>query len=111
MQILEQTTVTVGKNNYLITALDATYGLNALNQLMSLEVSGVKTPPVGFVKELVLRSVKVNNMQPDEKWFNKYFSRNYKELYELFSEITKFNFDFGDDEESPNDESGTSETE
>lgn len=110
MQILEQTTVTVGENSYLITALDATYGLNALNQLMALESSGVRNPPVAFVKELVLRSVKVNNMQPDEKWFNKYFSRNYKELYELFSEITKFNFDFGE-EDSPNGESDTSEME
>lgn len=109
MQILEQTTVTVGENNYLITALDATYGLSALNQLMTWEIEGVRNPPVGFIKDLVLKSVKVNNMQPDEKWFNKYFSRNYKELYALFAEITKFNFDFGG-EEDPNGESDTLET-
>jgi hypothetical protein len=108
MQVLEQKEVVVGQNNYLITALDATYGLSVLNALMTMESS----PPANFVKEVVLRSVKVNNIQPTEQWFNKHFARNYKELYELFSQIVNFNFDFDMDSEgeSPNVESDTSET-
>lgn len=107
MNILEQKNVTVGKTNYILTALDASYGLSALNQLMQLGAGA--TPPAAFVKDMVLRSVTVNNIQPNETWYNKHFSRNYKELYDLFAEIVKFNFpELGGDEEG-NDQSDTSE--
>ena len=106
MQVLEQKEVVVGGSTYLITALDATYGLTVLNALMSMENS----PPANFVKDVVLKSVKVNNIQPTEQWFNKHFARNYRELYELFGQIVNFNFDFDmNDPDSPNVESDTSE--
>ena len=69
MQVLEQKEIVIGANNYLVTALDATYGLSVLNALMTMETA----PPANFVKEVVLRSVKVNNIQPTEQWFNKHF--------------------------------------
>lgn len=107
MQILEQKEVVVGGNTYLVTALDATYGLTVLNALMTME----STPPANFVKEIVLRSVKVNNIQPTEQWFNKHFARNYKELYDLFGQIVNFNFEFDvNNANDPNAGSDTSET-
>lgn len=104
MQTLEQTTITVGDNSYLITALPATLGLDVLAQLTSF--SG--QPPAQFMKEVILKSVKVNNKMPNEDWFNKTFSRNYKQLYELFGKITEFNFGDLSGEEG-NVESDTSE--
>lgn len=94
---------TVGKNRYIIKALPAEYGLDVMGKLQTFG----SNPPAGFMKDLVLRSVTVNNIQPTEEWFNKNFSRNYKELGELFQEICLFNF--GEDEDSPNGESVTSE--
>ena len=107
MQVLEQKEIVIGANNYLVTALDATYGLSVLNALMTME----NAPPANFVKEVVLRSVKVNNIQPTEQWFNKHFARNYKELYDLFGQIVNFNFEFDvNNANDPNVESDTSET-
>lgn len=104
MFVPEEMTKEIGKNRYLIKALPAMYGLSVMNTLQALEGN----PSSEFMKELVLRSVTVNNIQPTEEWFNKNFSRNYKELYELFQAIISFNF--GDMEDgSPNEQSVTSE--
>lgn len=104
MFVPEEITKEIGKNRYLIRALPAEYGLNVMNTLQTFEGS----PSASFMKELVMRSVTVNNMQPNDEWFNKNFSRNYKELYELFKAIVEFNF--GDmEDDSPNVGSVTSE--
>lgn len=102
MYVPEEKTVTLGKNNYLLRALPADYGLEVLNRLQATD----STPSAAFVKELVYKSVTVNNMQPTDEWFNKNFSRNYKELYDLFQSIVEFNFG---DMTDPNGGSGTSE--
>lgn len=101
----EEITKEIGKNRYLIKALPAEYGLNVMNTLQALEGN----PSAEFMKQLVLRSVTVNNMQPNDEWFNKNFSRNYKELYELFKAIVDFNFGEMGEEDSPNVDSVTSE--
>lgn len=108
MQVLEQTTKVLGENSYLITALDTTYGLNVLSQLTTFQING-QSPTADFIKQVVLKSVTVNNMQATEAWFNKYFSRKYTELYELFAEIQKFNFGSDEEEDSPNEQGDTSE--
>jgi len=101
----EQHTITIDKTNYIITAFDATYGLRVMAQVQKMLDSG-ETPQPEFVKEVIMKSVTVNNMQLDEKGFNGHFSKKYKAMFELFNEILKFNF--GDDED-PNGESDTSE--
>lgn len=106
MQTLEQTTITVGGVDYLVTAFPATMGLDILGKLTT--VTG--TPPAEFMKFVILKAVKVNNKMPTEDWFNKKFSRNYKELYELFSKITEYNFgDLSGEGDEGNGDEDTSE--
>lgn len=104
MFVPEEIKKEIGGNRYLIRALPAEYGLEVMNTLQMLDGN----PTAAFMKELVMRSVTVNNMQPSDEWFNKNFSRNYKELYEVFKAIVEFNF--GDmEDDSPNEEGAISE--
>lgn len=100
--IPEEITKKFGDTSYLIRALPAEYGLEVLRTL-----SEVENPTPKFMKEVIFKSVTVNNMQPTDEWFNKHFSRNYKELHDLFATIVEFNFGSGE-EDSPNAEGGTS---
>lgn len=106
MMVLEQTTVTVGENSYLVTALDATNGLAVMHKMMEFS-KNEQAPTAEFMRNLILKSVTVNNKQANEEWFNKYFSRKYHEVYELFTKIQEFNF--GTEEQDPNEQSDTSE--
>src|SRR5690606_26994406 len=96
MYVAEEKTVVFGDNTYLIKALPALYGLNVLNRLKLMG----DTPDSAFIKELLFKSVTCNNMQPTEDWFNRNFSRNYDELFQIFEAIIDFNFGDGDEEES-----------
>ena len=105
MNVLDQTEIEVGGVKYLVTAFPATMGLDILGKLTSL----TGTPPAEFMKYVILKAVKVDNKVVTDDWFNKKFSRNYKELYELFAKITEYNF--GDlSGETGNEQSDTSET-
>lgn len=96
-----------GDNRYLITAFGATYGLEVMNKLSEF-ANKMENPSAGFIKGVILHSVTHNNMSVDEKWFDKHFSRKYKEVQELFAEIIKFNF--GEDEgDLPNESEGIAE--
>lgn len=88
MFVGEDKEVKINNTKYTIKSLPAMKGLHLMNEL---EKSG-STPHPDLVRAVVLESVTVNNIQPTDEWFNKHFSRNYKELYELFSEIVDFNF-------------------
>src|SRR5690554_3205382 len=101
MQLRETKEVVVNNTKYLITSLDATYGLDVMMRLTDIRSASL-------VKEVILRSVTVNNIQPTEDWFSRHYSRNYQEAMELFQEIIKFNIG-AEDEEDPNTEGGTSE--
>lgn len=104
MNVREQHTVVIGNETYLITAFDATFGLNVMSQLQKMGESN-ELPSGAFVKGVVLNCVSWKNKMMTEELFNTHFSKKYKELMELFKEILNFNFG----EEGPNDESGTSE--
>lgn len=104
MFVPEELEKKIGETRYLIRALPASYGLHVMAKLGEFG----NVPPSEFLKELILKSVTVNNIQPTEEWFNKHFSRNYKEMYDLFNEIVEFNFG-SEDENSPNTEGGISD--
>ena len=82
----EEITKKFGDTTYLIRALPAEYGLSLFHRM---EVDGVGPD---LMKELVFKCTTVNNMQPSDQWFNKHFSRNYKELHDLVESILRFNF-------------------
>lgn len=88
MFVGEEKEVVINDTKYDVKALPAIKGLQLMTEL---EKAG-SMPPPDLVRAVVLESVTVNSIQPTDEWFNKHFSRNYKELYELFSEIVDFNF-------------------
>ena len=105
MNIREQKQMTIGTDNYIITAFDATYGLDVLAQVQKLGMSG-ESPSGKFLKDVILKSVTVNNFQLDDKTFDKHFSKKYTQMFQLFEAIISFNFG---DENDPNGDSDTSE--
>lgn len=103
----EQHTVEIDGNNYIITALEATYGLDIFAEVQRL--SAKEESPSGlFMKSLICKSVTLNNIQLDGKKFDSHFSRKYNQMFQLFEEIIKFNFGSAD-EEGPNVVSDISE--
>lgn len=98
----------INGNHYLITAMDAVFGLQAMNQLAAFAKNDMP-PSADFIKEVVIRSVTFQNKAIDEKWFNKHFSRNYAELNALFTKIIEFNFGDSGEDGLPNEQSDTSE--
>lgn len=88
MFVPEEIEKEIGGNRYLIKAFPALYGLNVLNTLKFMD----NNPSADFLKDVVLKAVTCNNIQPTEEWFNATFSRNYEALFELFQEIIEFNF-------------------
>ena len=69
----------VGENRYLINALDASFGLEAMNKLADFATAGTN-PSAAFIKGVVLASVTYNNKAVNEKWVDTHFSRNDKAL-------------------------------
>jgi len=94
MFVAEEKTIEIGGNNYLIKEVPALYCLGVLTRLRNM---GDSANPE-FIKEVVFKSITCNNIQPTEDWFNKHFSRNYEELFQLFEVIIDFNF--GGEEEA-----------
>ena len=102
MELLEQKDVTIGDCVYDITALPASYGMGVMDRLMG---GGDVKFSVTDMKQIILKSVKINNKSLDEKRFDVHFSRKYAEMTELFNEIMSFNFG----ELDPNDSGDVSE--
>lgn len=105
MFVPEEKTVEINGTKYLIKALPADYGFSVLNKLQTM----MDSPSPEFIKELVMKSVTANNVQPTNEWYNRHFARNYKELMDLFREIVEFNFE--DLKEDPNEVGGEDTTE
>ena len=103
---LEQTTVEVGGESYLVQAFPATYGLDVMQKMIKV-ASGESELSVQFMSDVIIRSVDYKGRRMDEKTFNIHFSRKYNEINELFEKIMEFNFG----EASPNDGSDDSENE
>ena len=105
MNLRETKNVEINGTKYLITALEADYGLEVMMRLTDI-------PSASLLRDVILRSVTVNNIQPTEDWFKRHYARNYSEAMELFQKITEFNFgeDSSEGGDSPNGEGGTSET-
>lgn len=107
----EQHTVEIDGVSYVITALEATYGLDVMAEVQRLSMKQ-EAPSGLFMKSLIIKSVTVNNFQLDSKKFDLHFSRKYNQIFELFQEIVKFNFgEEGEEEgeEGPNGQGDTSE--
>ena len=95
---LPQKEFELGGTKYLITALGASDGLDVISKLSSSEVDGK------FIKAVILRSVSVDGLKRDDKWFDVHFSRKYKLVQDLYEEILEFNL--GDDPKEEGDTSG-----
>lgn len=104
----DQTEFEYGGNTYVINALDASYGIEAMNKLAEF-ANNKMNPSAPFIKGVVLKSVTHNNKAVNEKWFDKHFSRNYAELNALFTKIIEFNFGEMGAGGVPNGEGDTSE--
>lgn len=101
----EQHSVSIDGVNYIITALDATYGLGVLTKIQEAGINNTPIPAI-VMKELIIKCVTVNSMQLDNKSFDNHFSKKYKHIFQLFEEITKFNFG---DLSDPNEQGDTSD--
>lgn|SRR5690554_4054061 len=104
----DQTEFTYGENTYVINAMDASFGLEVMNELGKLTANN-SSPSASFIKSVVLKSITFNNKAVNEKWFDKHFSRNYGELMALFNRIIEFNFGEMGADGVPNEEGGTSD--
>lgn len=109
LQVLEQTTVTVGDTEYLIVALPTMFGLALLDHLGG-RVGNMPSPEMQA--QLIIKSVRYQNKAFTEETFNKHFSRKYKDVFELVKEILEFNLgsleDEGGDPLDDTEESATS---
>lgn len=104
----DQIEFTYNDNSYIINAMDASFGLDAMNKFQEFVTAGTN-PSASFIKAVVLKSVTFNNKAVNEKWFDKHFARNYAELNALFIKIIEFNFGEVGAEGVPNEQSVTSE--
>lgn len=92
---LPQTTITVGDEEYLVTALSATEALQfqekQLQQMVDADQGKAKVD-LTDIKKIVCKCVSKDNMQITEKTFDIIFARRTSHLQELFSEILEYNF-------------------
>ena len=88
--LLEQTEITVGKDTYTVTAMTATEGLKFLDENQEVLESGKSD--VAIMRKIICKHAALNGMAIDEKKFDKHFSRKYKQMRTLYTEILKFNF-------------------
>ena len=113
IQAREQKEHYIGDDRFMITAFEAFHGLQVLTRLQDTIFQGFSAPPE-LIREMICKSCTVNGSQITDKNFNQIFSKKYKSMMELFSEIVKFNYEDLMTEEgeegSPNDQSDTSET-
>lgn len=92
---LPQTTITVGGEEYLVTALSATDALmfqeKQLQSMVDADQGKAKVD-LTDIKKIVCKCVSKDNMQITEKTFDIIFARRTSHLQELFSEILEYNF-------------------
>ena len=92
IQVRETKEVEVGGNQYILTALGTTDGINTMNKLTKLFNNG-QEPDGEFVRDLIIATASYNKKAFDTRTYEIHFSKKYNEVFELFAEIIEFNFD------------------
>jgi hypothetical protein len=101
IQVLPQETITVGEDEYLITALGATDALVLQEELLESDFKLSNET----LKKLICGTVSKDNKQITPASFDIIFARRTRHLNKLAQEVVKYNF------EDVFTESGTDETE
>lgn len=87
---LEQTTFTIDDIDYLVTAMPSTKGLQFLEQFQEELDSGKDN--LAMRKQVICNSVSKDNKMITAERFDMIFSRKYKHLSKLYTEVVKWNF-------------------
>lgn len=87
---LPQETLEVDGEEYVVTAMSATYGLAFMEKYQADMDSGKSDLKV--MKEVIVSSVTKDNKIIDSKRFDIIFSRKYMHLQQLYAEVIKYNF-------------------
>jgi hypothetical protein len=90
-QMLEQTTITVDGDDYLVTAMPATKGLMFIEKHQAAIDEG--KADLSQMKQIICNYVSKDNMQITEKYFDLIFSKRYAHLNKLYKEVLNFNFE------------------
>jgi hypothetical protein len=90
-QMLEQTTITVDGDDYLVTAMPATKGLMFIEKHQAAIDEG--KADLSQMKQIICNYVSKDNMQITEKYFDLIFSIRYAHLNKLYKEVLNFNFE------------------
>lgn len=89
--VLEQTTVTVDDEDYLVTAMPATKGLMFIEKYQAAIDEG--KADLSQMKQIICNYVSKDNMQITEKTFDVMFACKYARLNKLYKEVLNFNFE------------------
>ena len=90
-QVLEQTTITVDGEDYLVSAMPATKGLVFIEKHQEAIDAG--KADLSQMRKIICNYVSKDNMQITEKSFDITFSRRYAHLNKLYKEVLNFNFE------------------
>ena len=99
----EQETFEIEGKKFTVTAYPTMFGLSIQERIMD----GL-TPEL--MKDIIVKSTSVDSVAIDDKKFDQVFSRKYKMLIEVVQKILEFNFGKEEAEDSPNEQSDTSES-
>ena len=97
LSVLEQKEVVINGKLFVIEAMGATEGLEFLTKI-------VEGADAKLIRDTILKTVIYEGSKRDVKWFDRFFSRKYRDVQTLFDEIVEFNLG-----ENPKDEGDTSE--
>lgn len=87
---LPQETLNIDEDEYVITAMAATYGLAFMEKYQADMDSGKSDLKV--MKEVIMGHVTKDNKGIDAKRFDTMFARRYMHLQKLYAEVLKYNF-------------------
>lgn len=90
IEVLEQTNITVDGIDYLVSAMPSTKGLQFMEKFQEELESGKDN--LAMRKEVICNSVSKDNKMITAERFDVVFSRKYKHLSKLYSEVIKWNF-------------------
>jgi hypothetical protein len=91
LEVLEQTTLTIDNEDYLVSAMPATKGLMFIEKHQAAIDEG--KADLSQMKQIICNYVSKDNMQITEKSFDVTFSRRYAHLNKLYKEVLNFNFE------------------
>lgn len=108
-----QLKVKLGKEEYLVDAMGASYGMYIMDELAKGESPVFMLPPK-LVADVIKRSVTYKGKFFSDDGFENHFQRRHKDIATLLQSILAFNFGEEEEDESPLDsdsleKEGTSE--